>query len=194
MPTNDGANGANPTGSPVTASPELLALTPEQLEGHPHVQELKKKFSAAHQDMDKTNLSRKELQAEVARLKVLAGEEDTPVLHTQSDPVTKEELQAQVWELKHGNDLELYGDDQYKSDITRGIPKDYALENAKLRYQSNPNTANLARQQSMASGAAAGVRNLAGEDLTPLELEGIAQGLYSKETALKHRELKRLRG
>ncbi len=197
MPTNEGGNGASPTTASVNAQVlDVTSLTPEQLEAHPHFQELAKKYTAAHQDMDKTNLSRKELLAENARLKVLAGEEETVV--PEEKPLTRKELEQMNVEMRfdllNAKDLELYGDEKFKADLQSGIPKAYALENAKLRYQASPDKVRLERQQVMASGIAVGVRNLDSDELTPTEQKGIAEGLYSKETALLHRELKKQRG
>lgn len=196
MPTNDSGNGESPTTANVNATDlDVTSLAEEQLDTHPYVQELKKKANAAHQDMDKTNLSKKELQAENARLRVLAGEDDKPVI-TKDEPqtVTKAELQEQIWDLKNSNDVELYGDSEYMKDVEKGIPRDYALKTAKYRYQSNPDQARLERQQTMASGTAMGTRNLGSDDLTPAELKGIADGLYSKETALEYRQIQKARG
>lgn len=198
MPTDDIVNGASPTDTSVNASQiDVTALPIEELEKHPHVQELKKKYSAAHTDMDKTNLSKKELQAEVARLKVLAGEDATPAqepVDESAKPVTKAELQQQVWEISHQKEVELYGDEEFQKDVQSGIPREYALKTAKLRFQSNPDKARLERQKTMASGMAMGTRDLQSDELTPAEQEGIAKGLYSKETVLKHREMKKARG
>lgn len=197
MPTADETNGASPTGSEGNASQDLdvTAIPADKLESHPYVQELKKKYSAAHEKMDSTNLSKKELQAEVARLKVLAGEEAKQEEKApEPEHVTKDELKQQIWELQHAKDVEIYGDEEFRKDIEAGIPKDYALKTAKLRFQSNPDRVRLERQQIMASGTAMGTRNLDGDELTPTELKGIAEGLYTKETALKYREIRKARG
>lgn len=195
MPTDDTVNGASPTDPNVNASQiDVTTLTAEQLEAHPLVQDLKKKYSAAHTDMDKTNLSKKELQAEVARLKVLAGEE-TPV-ETKEEPqtVTKNELRDQIWELKNADDIELYGDDEFKKDVENGIPREYALNNAKLRFQSNPDKVRLERQRTMASGTAMGTRNLDSDDITEADRKGMAQFGYSEEAVRIQKKLKRERG
>lgn len=196
MPTvNDNATGKTADNAP-PANPELtddlIASIPEEkLKSHPAFRTLEEKHAAARQGMDSSNLSKKELQAEVARLKVLAGVEETteePVVEPET--VTKKELEEKIWELKHAKDVELYGDDEFKKDVENGIPREYALNTAKLRFQSNPDKARLERQQNMASGTAMGVRNIESEDFTAIELKGIADGLYSKETVLEHRKLK----
>jgi hypothetical protein len=196
MPTDDTGNGQGPTATDVNASQDfdVTALPAEKIESHPYVQELKKKYSAAHSDMDKTNLSKKELQAEVARLKVLAGEEAPQEVKEEPQTVTKAELQEQVWELKHAHDVEIYGDEEFKKDVQNGIPRDYALNTAKLRFQSNPDHARLERQRTMASGTAMGTRNLESEDLEGFDPVEAAKWGYSKESWLKQRELKKARG
>lgn len=198
MPTDDTGNGASPTAEIDNASQvDVKTLTAEQLEANPHFNDLKTKYSAARTGMDESNLSKKELKAEVARLKVLAGEEATPASEPVDDstkPVTKAELQQQVWELSHQKEVELYGDEEFQKDVTSGIPREYALKTAKLRFQSNPDKARLERQQTMASGTAMGTRDLQSDELTPAEQKGIAEGLYSKETALAYREMKKARG
>jgi len=193
MPTNDGVNGESPTDANVNASaPEGMTL--EQLESNPHFQELKKKYNAAHQDMDKTNLSKKELQAEVARLKVLAGEEAIVTPAEEPQTVSKAELREQVWELKNAKDVELYGDDVFLKDVENGIPRDYALNTAKLRFQSNPDKARLERQQSMASGTAMGTRILEDNQYEGFNPEEAKKWGYSKESWLRQKELKKSRG
>jgi len=197
MPTNDDGTGASPTATDVNASQiDVTALTPEQLEAHPHVQDLKKKYSAAHQDMDKTNLSKKELQSEIARLKVLAGEEVQAEEIKADEPqyVTKAELQEQAWELQNAKDVDLYGDDEYKNDLVSGIPREYALKTAKLRFQSMPDNVRLQRQQVMASGTAVGARGLSDVDVTDADRRGMAEFGYSEETVRKHKQMKRERG
>lgn len=192
MPTvDDNASGSDAS----TAQQTISEITDDLIKSHPVYKELEEKHAAARTGMDQSNLSKKELLAENARLKVLAGEEEAVVQATtktdEPQYVTKDDL----WLLQNAKDVELYGDDKYKADIERGIPKDYALENAKLRFTTNPDKVRLERQQTMASGSNASTRNLSSDDdLTQTELDGIAQGLYSKETALKYRELKKSRG
>ena len=195
MPTDDTVNGASPTDQTVNASQiDVTTLTAEQIEAHPLVQDLKKKYSAAHTDMDKTNLSKKELQAELAKYKTLAGVEDEPVKVEEPQTVTKAELKEQIWELKNAEDIELYGDDEFKKDVENGIPREYALKNAKLRFQSNPDTVRLERQRTMASGTAMGTRNLDSDDITEADRKGMAQFGYSEEDVRIQKKLKRERG
>ena len=201
MPTDD-VNASGQTVITPPAAPELtddmiFSIPEEKLKSHPAFKTLEEKHAAARQGMDKSNLSKKELQAENARLRVLAGveEDQTPVEDDQ--PLTKNDLEKMNedlrWDLLNAKDVELYGDEKFTADLQAGIPKAYALENAKLRSQSNPDKARLERQRTMASGSAASTRNLESDELTPAEQKGIAEGLYTKETALKHRELKRQR-
>lgn len=198
MPTDDTGNGASPTATTVNASEELdvTTLTAEQLEQNPHFQELQKKFSAAHQDMDKTNLSKKELLAQIARLRVLAGEEEKPEIKKEEETqtVTKQQLQEEIWNLKNAKDVDIYGDEQYQKDITAGIPRDYALNTAKLRYQSNPDKARLERQQAMASGSSASVRNLDDSDYEGFDQAEADRWGYTKETWKQQKQMKKARG
>ncbi len=196
MPTDAEIDAAKPTDPNANASQvDVTKLTPEQLEANPHFQDLKTKYSAAHKGMDESNLSKKELKAEVARLKVLAGEEVKPedkVELPAKEPTyaTKED----IWELKNAKDIEVYGDEEFTKDVENGIPRDYALTTAKLRFQSNPDKARLERQQTMASGTAAGTRILDSDELTEAEQAGITKGLYSKEAVMIQRRLKKERG
>ena len=145
--------------------------------------------------MDSANLSKKELKAEIARLKVIAGEDNEPVIEDESaKPVTKADLQNQVWELNHQKDVELYGDSEYQADLEAGIPRDYALKTAKLRYTSNPDSARLDRQRSMGSGSAASNRNIESEDLAGFDPVEAAKWGYSKESYIKQMQLKKSRG
>ncbi len=197
MPTNDTDNSASSTVTDANATQELdISTIPnDKLDSHPYVLELKKKASAAHQGMDSANLSKKELKAEVIRLKAIAGEEITDELQDEnSRSVTKADLQQTVWELTNAKDVDLYGDDKYKTDIEKGIPKDYALENAKLRYQTNPDNARLERRQAMGQGSAAGDRNIVSEDLTGFDPIEAAKWGYSKESFIKQKQNKKARG
>ena len=168
--------------------------TTDDVMSHPKYKELEQKYAAARQGMDKTNLSKKELQAEVARLRVLAGEEEKVETAEETQTVTKAELHAQLWELQNSKDVEIYGDDEYKQDVEKGIPREYALKTAKLRFQSNPDKARLERQHSMASGSNAGIRNLESADMEGFNEEEAKKWGYTKETWLKQKELKKARG
>jgi hypothetical protein len=169
--------------------------TQDDIESHPKFQELQKKYAASRQGMDKTNISRKQLQSEIARLKVLAGEEETPEEEVSTEPqyVTKEQLQEEKWELLHTKDIEIYGDEEYADDLKNGIPRDYALKTAKLRYQSNPDKARLDRQKANATGSTS-TRNLESADLEGFNPEEAKKWGYSKETFLKHKQMKKEQG
>lgn len=122
---------------------------------HQQVEELKKKHSAARKGLDEKAKLLKEKEAEIARLKVLAGEdskEETPE-EDESQPkyVTQEELDSKAWEIAHKSDLELYSDDEFKSDVESGIPKEKALKYAKLRYETMDDSARRERQEAVAS-------------------------------------------
>lgn len=182
MPTDDD-NAEMPT---VEANaPDVSALTPELLESHPYVQELKAKQAAAHSKMDQSNLSRKQLEQEVKRLKELAGEEIE-----QPSYVTKEELEAKAWELSHAKDVELYQDEDYQKELEMGIPKEVALRYAKLRHQSNPNQAQVMRQQSVAQGSAASTRDLSSIEITDEDRADMKRFGYSEKALLKQKKLK----
>ncbi len=178
----------NPTGSASEQTPTVdppANVTDEMVTNHPLFKTLKEEHSAAEREKERYKGRLEKVQ------KGFSDEPEVPVKTKEETPyVTKDEL----WELKNEKDVSLYGDDEYKADIQDGIPKDYALKNAKLRFQSNPDKVRLQRQQEMSSGSAMGVRDLGSDEFTPTEQEGIAKGLYTKETVLKHRELKKARG
>lgn len=194
MPTVDD-NGASPTVENNAPSiPDLSALTPEQIEAHPHVQELKKKYSAAHSGMDKANLTKKQLEAELAKYKTLAGEQEPEPEEVKPSFVTKEELEAKAWEIAHAKDLELYADDQYKQELDMGVPKPVALQYAKLRAQKNPNSAQVNRQQAMASPGSTSVRDLEDVEITDEDRADAAKWGYSLEAVKKQKQMKKARG
>ena len=194
MPTDDG-NALEPTATANAPSlPDLTALTPEQIEAHPHVQELKKKYSAAHSGMDKANLTKKQLEAELAKYKTLAGEQEPEPEEEKPSFVTKEELSASLWEAQNAKDIELYADDQYKQELDMGVPKPVALQYAKLRAQKNPNSAQVARQQAMASPGASSTRDLEDVEITDEDRADAATWGYSLETVKKQKQMKRARG
>lgn len=193
MPTDDG-NGASPTATDNASSDiDVTKLTPEQIELHPHVQELKKKYSAAHSGMDSANLTKKQLEAEVARLRVMAGE-DKPIEEEQKPAfVTKDELTSTLWETQNAKDVELYGDDDYKKELERGVPRDIALQYAKLRFQKNPNSAQVMRQQAMASQGSTSTRDLSDVEITDEDRADMAKWGYSEKALLKQKRLKAMR-
>ena len=193
MPTDDG-NGASPTATDNASQLDVTKLTPEQLEQHPHVQELKTKYSAAHSGMDKANLTKKQLEAELAKYKLLAGEEEPVVEEAKPSFVTKEELSATLWESQHAKDLELYADDDYKKELDRGVPKDIALHYAKLRHQKNPNSAQINRQQAMASPGSSSTRDLSDIEITDEDRADAKLWGYSEKAILKQKQLKKSRG
>lgn len=193
MPTVDD----NASGQPAPKAPPATSeISEDAVKAHPLFKELEEKHSAARTGMDQSNLSKKELQAEVARLRVMAGEEGPKAEAKTDEPqvVTKAELQQQLWQLQNAKDVEVYGDEQFTKDVESGIPRDYALQNAKLRYQSSPDKARLERQQTMASGSATSTRTLESEDLEGFDPVEAAKWGYSKESWLKQRQLKKARG
>ncbi len=176
-----------PTGSEgqqtSTVNPPV-ELSEEAVKNHPAFKKLEKDYSAAEREKNRYKGRLDKVQ------KGISDEEEPEKEPEQSPYVTKDEL----WEFKNANDVEIYGDEQFKKDVASGIPRDYALNTAKLRFQSNPDKARLERQQVMASGTAVSTRNLSSDEFSETELKGIADGLYTKETVLKHRELKKSRG
>lgn len=172
--------------TPASAAPSA-ALTEDQVKNHPLFKELEGKASAAEREKD-----RFKGRLEKARQGIL--EEDQP----QEKPkevvpyATKEEL----WEIKNAKALELYGDEQFSKDVSAGIPRDYALETARLRFQSNPDKARIQRQQTMASGPSSSDRMLPPSDveITDKDRQDAKDWNYSEETIRRHKELKRARG
>jgi hypothetical protein len=192
MPTEDG-NASQPTAAD-NATFDVTAIPAEQLENHPLVKELKAKQAAAHTGMDKANLTKKQLEAEVARLKVMAGEQDA-IEEVEQKPsfVTKEELTTQLWEAQNAKDIEIYADDKYKQELDMGIPKPVALEYAKLRYQKNPNNAQVMRQQAMASQGSSSTRDLSDIEITDEDRADMKTWGYSEEAIRKQKRLKQAR-
>ncbi len=190
MPTDP----VNASGSDAQKAQQTALAPDDAITSHPLYKDLEEKHAAARKGMDSSNLSKKELQAQVARLKVLAGEEDTPEPIEEPQTVTKDQLREELWNLQHAKEVELYGDEEYQTDLSAGIPRDYALKTAKLRFQSAPNSAQIARQQSMSSGTATGVRNIQSVDLEGFNPEEAAKWGYTKETWLRHRNMKKERG
>lgn len=192
MPTDEG-NGESPTATD-NASSEQDAISPELVESHPLYQELKQKYSAAHQSMDQSNLTKKQLEAELARYKVLAGDEEPEPEEEKPSYVTQDELKSSLWETQHAKDLELYADDDYKKELDRGVPKDIALQYAKIRHQGNSGSAQVMRQQSMASQDSTSTRDLSDVEITDEDRADMAKWGYSEAALLKQKRLKKERG
>ena len=189
MPTDDQVNAS---GSDAHAQQDYPNISDEVITSHPKYRELEEKHSAARTGMDKSNLTKKQLEAEVARLRVLAGEE-AEVKETKPEPspyVTKEEL----WETQHAKDLELYGDEQFQKEVEQGIPRHIALNYAKLRYEKAPNNAQVMRQQSMASAGSTSTRDLSNVEITDEDRKDMKEWGFSEKTLLKHKALKKARG
>lgn len=193
MPTDENGNELAPTAQNANASDlDVTTLTPEQLAENPHFKDIQTKYAASRTGMDTANLSSKQLKAEVARLKILAGEEEEPI--EESTTVTKQELKDQLWELSNSKDVELYADDKYEEDIEKGIPKEYALENAKLRLQANPDKARIERNKLSAQGGNSSERNLDSTDITDKDRVAMKTWGYTEEAILKQKQLKKDRG
>lgn len=191
MPTEDG-NALEPTAAD-NATFDVTAIPAEQIENHPFVKELKEKQAAARTGMDKANLTKKQLEAELAKYKLLAGEEEPVVEEPKPSFVTKEELTSTLWEAQNAKDIELYADDEYKLELDRGVPKDVALKYAKLRHQKNPNSAQVMRQQAMASQGSSSTRDLTDVDITDEDRADMARWGYSEKAILKQKRLKKVR-
>jgi hypothetical protein len=182
-PTGSEKEQTPPNGTPPADIPE------ETVRNHPLFKEIEGKATAAEREA-------KRYKGRLDRAhKGMTEEEETPDVPAEKpvEPtnfVTKEEL----WARDNAADLELYGDDQYKNDIAAGIPKDYALNNAKLRFQSNPDKARLERHQVTASRSSASTRNLESDDAEGFNPEHAARWGYSKETYVKQQQLKKARG
>jgi len=178
---------AAPTGSGSEQTPKVdpPALTDEMVKSHPLFQKLQEEHSAAEREKNRYKGRLDKVQ------KGISDEpEETPEPKDDTPYVTKDQL----WEFQNKADIESYGDEQYKADVARGIPRDYALETAKLRYQANPDKARLERQQATASGPAASTRNLESTELEGFDPKAAAEWGYSKETWLKQQQLKKERG
>ena len=193
MPTDHG-DGESPTSNANATALDVLSLSPEQLESHPHVQELKKKYAASHSKMDSTQLSHKQLEAELAKYKTLAGVDELPEEEVTPSYITKAELTSTLWEDRNAKDIELYADDEYKIELDRGVPRDIALKYAKQRHQKSPNSAQVQRQQAMASGSSTSTRDLTDIDVTDEDRVNMKLWNYSEKTLLKQKALKRSRG
>lgn len=191
MPTDENVNASVATAS--NAEGSTPAITDEVITSHPKFKELEQKYSAARTGMDTSNLSKKQLAAEVARLKVLAGEEETAPPEEKPAFVTRAELEAKAWELSNKKDLDLYADETYKEELSQGIPPAKALEYAKLRYQSNPQNAKVQRQQAMSSQGSTSVRDLSDVEITDEDRADMKMWGYSEETLLKQKRMKKER-
>lgn len=181
----------NASGSDANAQ-QTTPITEDVIKTHPLYKELEEKHSAARTGMDKSNLTKKQLEAEVARLRVLAGE-DAKIEETKPEPspyVTKEEL----WETQHAKELELYGDEQFKKEVEQGIPRHIALNYAKLRYEKAPNNPQVIRQQSMASAGSTSTRDLSDIEITDEDRRDMKEWGFSEATLKKHKALKKARG
>ena len=166
----------DPTGSDMEQTPlqdPPAEVSEEVVRSHPLFKKLEDDYSAAEREKNRYKGRLDKVQKDPVK----------------QEYVTKEEL----WERDHAKDLELYGDDKYKADIESGIPKEYALETAKLRLQSSPNNARLGRQQEMASGSAMGVRSLSEENYEGFNQEDANRFGYTKETWLKQQKIKKAR-
>lgn len=191
MPTDDNVNASGSDDSNESQQ-NKSEVSDETIVSHPKYKELEEKHAAARKGMDQSNLTKKQLEAEVAKYKTLAGVEEEPEPEEEK-PLTRAELQEQLWELKHAKDVEVYSDEEYENDIKNGIPRDYALKTAKLRAQANPDKARLERQKLNASGSGS-TRELDDTDLTEKDRENMAKWGYSEDAIRKQKALKKERG
>lgn len=138
------------------------------------VQKLKEELSQAKQ---REAAARKKMDEVNTELKKLKGDgEKKP----ETQFVTKDEL----WETTHAKELSIYGDDEYKADIAKGIPRDYALNTAKLRHTAK---AEVKNRQITDTGSSE--RSLGSEDDIQLTPEQISRGI-TKEMIKKYGKAK----
>lgn len=168
-------------------------LTEDAVKAHPKYKELEEKHAAARTGMDESNVSKKELKSEIARLKVLAGEEETET-EEEEKPLTRAELNDKLWLLQNAKDIEIYSDEEYEKDIADGIPKEYALKTAKLRGKSDPDKVRLENLKQTASGSSANNRELESDEITEKDRKGQKKWGYSDKAILKQKQLKKERG
>ena len=161
----------------VNASPQTEESPPENPEttdditSHPKYKEMEEKHAAARKGMDKANLSKKELEAENARLRVLAGQEseDDEVPDEQPKSVTEKELAELEWKIKNEKRIALVEDD-YEEILEEGyqgekVSKNVALELAEKRAKIDSSSAQRDRHQDMATSS---VTNRSAEE--PIEI------------------------
>lgn len=185
----------NASGSDANAQQNSSQISDEVITSHPKYKELEEKHSAARTGMDKSNLTKKQLEAEVARLRVMAGEEDETVIEEAKPSfVTREELESKAWEIAHARDLELYADEDYQKEIEQGVPRQTALKYAKLRHEKSPNQVQVSRQQSMASAGSTSTRDLSNVEITDEDRADMKAWGYSEKALLKQKEMKKARG
>lgn len=148
MPTDNSVQtspGVAPGGPP--AGSTLPELTDEQLKAlpydrlqkvHPKVQEIETRYAAAHKEIDGKK-TKKELEAEVARLKVLAGEEATPVQSAAApnpQAFDAAKIQSDIeWNIANKH-LILAGGQLYADNLAKGMDKQDALDLALARRPS----------------------------------------------------------
>ena len=178
-PTGSETEQTTPEGAPPAQVPE------EAIKNHPLFKDLEGKHAAAEREKN-----RYKGRLEKVQKGITDEDEEKPSPAEESPYVTKEQL----WEVQHQEDLEIYGDEQFQQDVARGIPRDYALETAKLRFQANPDKARLERHQAVAAGSATSVRNTQDDTLDGFNQADADRWGYTKETWLKQRELKKARG
>lgn len=144
----------------------------DAVKNHPLYKELEEKSAVAEREA-------KRYKGRLAKANI--KEDDEPVY------VTKEELEQKAWEIAHSKDIEVYADDEYKSDIKQGIPRDKALQYAKLRYSAKDNSAHKERLMSASSGSSVD-RSLAPPDEIILTQEQKDRGI-TVEMIKKYRDM-----
>lgn len=124
MPTDDNNDNASTSDATTEdAQQETPTISDEDVTSHPKYKELQEKHSAARKGMDNSNLTSKEKDAEIARLKVLAGEEEESEPEEQPAYATKEDLAKSAWELKNASRIELV-DEEYNKILSEGFEGD----------------------------------------------------------------------
>jgi hypothetical protein len=127
-------------------------LSEDAVKAHPLYKDLETRYAAAHLEIDGKK-TKKQLEAEVARLKVLAGEEGTqaPAPAPMNDA---RKMQEEItWNIKHESDLQLAGQPYYDF-LARGYAREDALTLALAKRPDGEKALleNLRAQQSGSSG------------------------------------------
>ncbi len=159
MPTDNSVQTpVTPVATTVTAPPasSTQAIADDAIKAHPLYKDLETRYAAAHKEIDGKK-TKKELEAEVARLKVLAGE-DAPVVppvQQTAGSIDATKLQADIeWNIAN-KDLIKLGGQQYVDLLNKGYDKQDALDLATSRLPTPERSAaeNLRAQVSASAGA-----------------------------------------
>ena len=142
------------TTTPVPPATSTQPVSEDAIKAHPLYKDLETRYAAAHKEIDGKK-TKKELEAEIARLKIMAGEESAPApVAAPTGNIDAKKIQEEVeWNIANKENIQSAGQPYYEY-LGKGYSRDDALTLALARKPDGGLAIleNLRAQQSSSPG------------------------------------------